>query len=197
MKRLLPLFLFVTACDGKHSPAADEPGPAEVNVALSAAAPAEGDEAAMRANALPALRAAAGGKAAEIRSIRVGAMGAICGTVALAPPSDAEALPFILLASGEAMISATASIAYDDPENEFADQWIVNCATSEELSALEDQVIPNTNLATPVDLSNLTEAPAGGDAEEVAEPVVQKSQPAPPADVDSFARSIQRPAPEE
>jgi hypothetical protein len=191
------ILLALAGCEDRGG--GPEPSPeagAEQNLALEGGLLPSGaaDPAKLQAlidKAMPAVLPNA--KAARYRDVRAGAGGAACGEVAA---GSAIFRPFVVTPEGVAVVATGAAIAYDDPNDIFADAWIRWCATPEELQRLAPQLqkAADANIAdlvpppdmpvpdVPIPLPQTEEAPRS----------VAPARPAPPPQIDSFFNSVQR-----
>ncbi|HEX8217318.1 MAG TPA: hypothetical protein VF577_07625 [Allosphingosinicella sp.] len=143
-------------------------------------------------------------------SLREGSVGSICGAIAVPQPGGAHAapVPFVVTPGGEALVSATAHLAWDAPEDPFPTAYARYCATPEELEAMRaaiaaspappppeepppaedlplDEAIPAPVPVPPPPRPRLTRPPA-------QPPAARPEPPSDPNDV-SFVNAVRRP----
>lgn len=154
------------------------------------------------------------------RQVRSGPMGAVCGEVDTKLRDGARTgfRPFVIAPDGFPLISTTARINYDDPEDMFPDAYIRWCASPDEMeriAALVERRQMGAAAGTPGDVPDPALDPALiPDVPSAAPPIVAEAAPppamvapaprapdtraTPPArsdssDEDSFFRSVVRP----
>ena len=134
-------------------------------------------------------------KTARYRNVRQGAGGSACGDIA---EGSGIFRPFVVTPEAMALVAATPTIAYDDPDDIFADAWIRWCATPEELRrigpALKQVAESNVVETVPdphIPLPGETDLPPPTPADRPPPPPVAAKAGPPPA-IDSFFNSVQR-----
>jgi hypothetical protein len=170
--------LLASACGQPAGRDVAPPGPEQVLIPEPAArAPAEMESAALRARAERALRTAiSSDPGPELRALRPGARGAICGEVSAGGPTAAFR-PFVVSPSGEALLAKSARLDFSDTADTFVDVWIEYCATADDLAGLpppaDAATLPEVPLPpppSPIDPlpadDPLDETAVGSDAEE-------------------------------
>jgi hypothetical protein len=200
---LLLVPLAIAACRGSGgADAANQAAPAEDN----AAAPAAGAQTELQERAMLALGATIPEIAtARFISLRPGAGRAICGQVSLPGPGGtwSPARPFVVTPEGAAAVSATPTVAWNDPRDPFPEPYGIWCASPEELQAVQSR--PNGFIPppgdTPVELpaDNAVSEPDLGVPPDFAgepapppEPAPRPRRPVPPRDPndDSFFNTV-------
>ena len=204
MKKLLPiLVLLLASCNSQaneEAGATEGGGEAPAPAALPPV-PGGEDPAALQARVSRAMAVGLPGSAnAQYRGLRTGAGGSACGEVATQGKGPAAGIfrPFVVTPEAMSLVAATPTIAYDDPDDIFADAWIRWCATPEELRrigpALKQVAESNVVETVPdphIPLPGETDLPPPTPADRPPpRPVAAKAGP-PPA-IDSFFNSVQR-----
>jgi len=129
--------------------------------------------------------------------VRGGAAGAVCGRVDAnqADGGSPGPRPFVVTPEGVGLISSTAGIRFEDPEDLFPDFYIRWCATPEELRRIGPRIAAeNTqDLLPPEEPAPIVEAalPPEGPPAVMPEPTARAAAP-PPTDEDSFSRAVLR-----
>ncbi|HEX8402860.1 MAG TPA: hypothetical protein VF628_14300 [Allosphingosinicella sp.] len=210
MRRFLPLLL-LAGCD---SQADQDPGAAPGAQAPAAQAgpplPADGSASASQLGerAKTSLRAIiADPGSMRFANLRAGASGSVCGDVDAKQADGQKAVrPFVVTPEGVAVVSTTAQVKVDDPEDPFPDFYIRWCASPEELARLQPNMVGGETLGlgapppdipdVPTDVPAALPAPAPEPARETP-PAQAKAEapsrpPAPTSD-DSFFNAVARP----
>ncbi len=96
-------------------------------------------------------------RSAQLRNLRLGSGGAICGEVSLPNQAGGEPLLMLVTPTDEALISRTPTINLADPEDRFPDAYIQWCASPGELRALTAQMnnVAPANLVEPPPIEEL------------------------------------------
>jgi len=172
--------------------------------AANAAAAAPGAE--LMPRVLAALAAAGvDPTTAQLSNLRLGSVGAICGSVALPGPDGAQAppVPFVVSPEGAALVSATPTLGWDVPEDPFPPAYARWCATPAELEEMRARIAaspapppreeePPPPEELPPDQPPAALPPPPRAAPPPARPPVPKWEPADPNDV-SFTNQVRRP----
>jgi hypothetical protein len=146
---------------------------------------------------------------AQYRNLRAGAGQSVCGEVATkwAEGQAGEFRPFLITADGVPVIGNQARVPYENPADFMATAWIRWCATPEELEALASEIKtmepvipePDMNGVAPVtapipmpppDVPMVVQVPPPAAAPAPAAKAEPKA--APPPQIDSFFKSVQR-----
>jgi len=181
---LLLALLALAACRGGDAQSNNQAAgaPADAN----AAAPAEGTQAELQQRAMLALGATVPEIAtARFVTIRAGAGRAICGQLSLPGPGGTwtPARPFVVTPEGAGVLSATPTVAWNDPRDPFPEPYGIWCASPEELQAVQSR--PNGFIPppgdTPADLltNDATPEPDLGTPPEIVQEPVPPPEPAP------------------
>jgi hypothetical protein len=201
MRFLLPSLacLALAAC-GPDAPSGGNQTGAPGNAAAAAAPGAE-----LMPRVLAAMAALGIDPASsQFSNIRSGSAGAICGSLAVRGPEGTQAppVPFLVTPEGAALVSATADLGWDVPEDMFPPAYARWCATPRELDEMraaiaaspappppEEEPLPP---AEPLPGEESAPAPPPRAAPPLARPPPPKWEPADPNDV-SFRNQVQRP----
>ena len=196
---LLPILLLLSACRSQAGEEDEQGGasPAPAGVDENSAAP--GDEAArLQALVGRVLPAALGGdREARTRNLKSGIGGSACGEVA-SKATGGGFRPFLVTPDETALVAKAPAIAFDDPQEVFADAWIRWCATPEDLQRLAPalrEAAANVVEITPV-VDGPPDLPSPAAEAELQPPEAPRPparKPPPPPEIDSFFNSVDRP----
>lgn len=164
MKRLLVVLLLAgCGAESQGDDATGEPGMAAGAENLLADTGAE-DPAKLRARVLAAMAPILPDAAsARYGGIRSGVAGSVCGQVEAksADGKYAGPRPFVISPQGVAVISPTAQISFENPEETFPDFYIRWCASPEELATIGPRVaIDEAGMPPPPTADVIPEVPA-------------------------------------
>ncbi len=184
-KRLLALLL-LSACNSESQDGASEgPDPAALAAAAAADVSKPVDPAVLQARAQALMSGILNDPAsARYSNLRSGPAGSICGAVD-SKGSDGRyggPRPFVITPEGVALVSPTAHVPFDQPDDIFPDFYIRWCASPEELARLGPLLNPHQGLAptVPVETPDLVPLdPPGAELPSQA-PVPVDRLPAPP-----------------
>lgn len=148
-------------------------------------------------------------KSMRFAALRAGTSNAVCGEVEAKQPDGKPAVrPFVVTPEGVAVVSTTAEVRIDDPEDPFPDFHMRWCASPAELARLQSQMIGGETLglgAAPPPPSEIPDVPPDIPAdlpmaapslpERPAAQVKAGPPPKPPAPTsdDSFFNAVARP----
>ncbi|MEA3017836.1 MAG: hypothetical protein QOI38_2558 [Sphingomonadales bacterium] len=205
MRFLLPslVCLALAACGPDAQPGGNR-APPPGNAAAAVAAPG--------AELMPRVVAAMAAlgidpASSQFSNLRSGSAGAICGSVAVRGPDGTQAppVPFLVPPEGAAMVSATAELGWDVPEDMFPPTYARWCATPRELEEMRAAIAAAPAPPPEEEPPLADEEPPSGEepgpapappppraAPPAARPPVPKWEPADPSDV-SFTNQVRRP----
>jgi len=203
MKKLVPLLLLLASCEARDSQSESPTIPLDDNLLAGL----EQGNTAQDAERLQALidRAIPAALPANVqphyRNARTGVGGAACGEVAMA---EGRGKPgpwrhFVVTPDAVAVIGTDAKIKFNDPSDFLADAWIRWCASPEELKLVETELDQGPALAADplpgADIPPIFEEspPAPPRAGLPRRSAMAPSAPPPPAQIDSFSKSVSRP----
>lgn len=200
------LLLALAGCDSQSEDGAQPAGLPRATPSAGQVLPAAGADAAQleqraRTSLGAILRDPDSMRFAELRA---GAANAVCGAVEARQPDGKRGVrPFVVTPEGVAVVSPTAELNLEDPEDPFPDFYIRWCASPAELARLQPKMIGGETLglgAPPPDIPDVpTDLPLmAPPPEPVAEQPVAKAGPPPrppaPTGDDSFFNAVARPA---
>jgi hypothetical protein len=147
--------------------------------------------------------------AMRFANLRAGTAGSVCGDVDARQADGQKAVrPFVVTPEGVAVVSTTAQLKMDDPEDPFPDFYIRWCATPAELARLQPNMIGGETLGLGAPPPELPDVPPDLPGDLPVLPPLPPEEPAPAAQVrvnppsrppaptsdDSFFNAVARPA---
>ncbi len=159
-KALLGLLLLLGCNSQSQNPASEGPDAAALAAAAAAEVSAPIDPAVLQSKAQALLGTVLTDPAsARFSGVRSGAAGSICGAVD-SKGSDGRYTgprPFVVTPEGVALVSPTAQVPFDQPDDIFPDFYIRWCASPEELARLGPMMTANQGPlpAVPVETPDL------------------------------------------
>lgn len=182
-KPLLALLL-LSACNSESQNGASEgPDPAALAAAAAADVSKPVDPAVLQARAQALTSGILNDPAsARYSNLRSGPAGSICGAVD-SKGSDGRyggPRPFVITPEGVALVSPTAHVPFDQPDDIFPDFYIRWCASPEELARLGPLLSPNQGLAPTVPVETPDLVPLDPPGAELPSQAPVPPLPAPP-----------------